>query len=203
MRIAKSLLVAATLLLLQASPAAASHWWTNGAGEIVHLNGGHTPTFMLANMMNDPTMWTAVDHARGDWSGASPYITFNNWNGVTAEVSIWAGQYCNGKSGWVDPVTAAGGVGTTNPGGHADGMWAHVSVCWDSWAYNGPYNATRMIACHELGHAIGGMSEGGAAGDPGCMSATYVGGTNPAVAAYRSPHLHDLDHVGHLWFTLH
>jgi hypothetical protein len=178
----------------------ASNWWWHN-GNVVHLNRGHNPTLTLFNNATNGSA-TAIEHARGDWSGASWAMDIGNWASASADVIAWDGAWCTPWSGIATPVT--GGVaGSAHADGHVDQMWIQINTCSNSYASGANYAGTRMVACHELGHATAGEWEGTSEGAPGCVSGGYVAGTDVNIAAWRSPSQHDLDHANWLWSVLH
>jgi prepilin-type processing-associated H-X9-DG protein len=176
----------------------ASHWWWNSSGQVTHLNRGHNPALSFYNKAVNGS-WTGLEHARGDWSGQSSAMDLYNLASDSADVVAWDGGWCTDWTGIATPYTHGGGPNTTYTDGHVDHMWVQIDTC-DT---GGAYNITRAVACHELGHAIGGMFEGTGEGGAGCMGVGYVPGYNVNNAAWRSPNGHDLDHVNWLWSVLH
>ncbi len=172
-----------------ASSASAHHWWMDG-GNIVHLNRGHMPTLTLFNNATNGSS-TAIEHARGEWSGRSWAADLGNWNSNSADVVAWDGWW--GTNTWRG-LTSVVGYGA---GGHANQMTVQLnrSLLPD-------YIQQRKTACHELGHAIAGLDHDTLGHDPahdGCM----FSGTASSAVQERLPSAHDVHHMDVLWATLH
>lgn len=193
MRRTKTLLaVAVAIFVGSALPTVAQggHWWWAG-NQVVHIHKGHNPGMSIYNKATNGS-WTAIEHARGDWSGRAWAMDLGNWNDNRADVIAWDGHW--GNTGWSGLATPYNWDGW-----HASqmGVQINVSPCC-SYADNAEYNGTRAIACQEIGHAIGGMNHQG----PGCMGFGYFN-WNENDAAQRSPSNHDIEHVNHLWNAWH
>lgn len=169
--------------------AQAGHWWWSGS-QIVHLNKGHFPGISFYNKANNGS-WTALEHARGDWS-SDWAVDVGNWNSDAADVIAWDGYWSG--AGWSGLATAYNWDGW-----HAGRFGVQINVASGSYASGANYSGTRAVACQEIGHAIGGMLHEG----PGCMGVGYQVFDPWGDAAQRRPSGHDLEHLHHLWGNLH
>jgi hypothetical protein len=183
----KTLLIAATVALVTALPAAsavAGHWWfaTPGGPAVVHVAHVHAPSLSLFNQ-NGPS-WTAMEHARGEWSGSSWALDIHNWANGGAQLVSWDGNW--GNTGWRGLTTLYGAW----DGQHIQqmGIQLNLSALPD-------YANMRKTACHELGHAAAGLDH---YAENGCM----MSGT-PTTDAQQHPSAHDVEHADTLWGVLH
>lgn len=186
----------ACALVAAAAPqlASAGHWYFFDGTYPHHIDRGHLPSLSFYNRALNGS-WTALEHARGDWS-ADQHLDLYNLTSDGADVVAWDGYFCTDWSGLASFYNQYGG-------NHFQQGRIQINVC-DGYAAAANYNGTRAVACQEIGHVIGGMNHQG----PGCMGAGYqgevaAGSNNMNDPQVRSPSAHDREHTGHLWWTLH
>lgn len=165
----------------------AFHWWWSGgpAPGMVHLNKGHIPGISFYNNAVNGSA-TPLEHARGVWSANWAYDIYN-LTSQSADIVAWDGYW--GTTTWRGQTTLWGAWDGTHI--QQMGVQLNRSLLPD-------YVQQRKTACHELGHASGGMLH-----DESRVGCMFSGAANPNIVAERTPSQHDFDHVQHLWAGLH
>lgn len=193
--------LASALAALAAAPANADHWWWAQpyTGAIIHLQGGHHPGFGFYNGADqDAEVRTRLEYARGAWNYA-PYMTIGNVGSPgSAHVRAWDDYY--GYTTWSGLTWAS-----TWDGNHTAYFDVYMNLSYMSSPYPTAWQYKQAVACHELGHALAGVTDQ-TVNDPSCMAVGY--GASPYNAymtdqRYRLPSAHDRGHQLSLWDSFH